>query len=35
MAGAVTEAPGILSEYSPRIKFLESLSSIIVLVCSL
>ena len=35
VAGAVTEAPGVLSEYSPRIKLLESLRSIIGLVCNL
>ena len=35
MAGAVTEAPGVLSEYSPRLKVFESLRSIIGLVCYL
>ena len=35
MAGAVTEAPSVLSEHSPRIKVLESLRSIIELVCNL
>ena len=35
MAGAVMEAPGILSEYPLGIKLLESLRSIIELECSL